>query len=44
MKDHAPLAARTDSNVEDFVTFWQQTFDKPGQVEWWTHYLRRFAG
>jgi CHAD domain-containing protein len=28
----------------EFVRYWKETCDAPGQFQWWTDYLKRFAG
>jgi CHAD domain-containing protein len=35
------LSAQAASHKAGFLAFWRETFDKPGQEQWWIAYLTR---
>ncbi len=38
------LERREQEKIRQFLTYWHQTFDLPGEEERWVSYLRRYAG
>lgn len=38
------LNTRATVRAAEFRKYWKETFDRPGQEQFWTGYLKRFAG
>jgi CHAD domain-containing protein len=38
------LTKQAAEEKAEFVRYWKEACDAPGQFQWWTDYLKRFAG
>jgi CHAD domain-containing protein len=38
------LTKQSAEEKAEFVRYWKETCDAPGQFQWWIDYLKRFAG
>jgi CHAD domain-containing protein len=38
------LTKQSAEEKAEFIRYWKEACDAPGQFRWWTNYLKRFAG